>query len=111
MNTIKERLLLLENERKDKDLEIIQLKQKVENIAENNVKLDLELKKARRSPRKCPKALEAVKSISELVVKEATEVLIKTISNQQNGAEKRNTAMFKTFHDQLDSLSNLLRTP
>ena len=85
----KDRLLRLENESKDKDLKIIQLKQKVENIAEGNVKHDLVLLKAL----------------------EATGNFIKTISNQQNEAEKRNTDMFKTFHDKIDSLSNLLLTP
>ena len=93
ITNMKEKLSKFENDISERDLEIDILKEKLRNVEE---KLD--------------KTLESIKTVIDIVVKEALDVFTKTVAKQQDEAEKRSETIFKTFQNQISSITDLLRT-
>ena len=99
VDDMKSRLDNLEEKARQSEIEIKMLNEKVEHVEQRNKKLEIELKIA----------LESVKTTSELVVKEATEAVIKIISKQQDDIEKRSEATLDSLTNQLAMIFKLLQ--
>ena len=94
----KEKVDELEEKLKEKEEVIQLLKVKIEEIDERNRNIELELKRV----------FETVKTISAVIVKEATDAVVKIISKQQDDSEKRSEKLFESFNQQLSVISTML---
>ena len=89
------RIEVLENKVKDKDSEIDDLRKKVNEIEEQNEASKIEFTKT-------------LEKVTTIVLKEATEALVKIFNQKQDDLEKRSNASFDNLSQQLSMISSLL---
>ena len=99
VNELKSRLDTLEEKARQSENEIKVLNEKIKNVEQRNVKLEKDFKTV----------LGSVKTTTELVVKEATDAVIKTITQQQDAIEKRSDDTLESLTNQLAMIFKLLQ--
>ena len=95
------KVIKLEDKVKQQENEIKALNTKMKYVEKRNEIIEKQLKGG----------LESLKVISEAVVKEATDTVVRIISKQQDESKKRSKALFDALNQQLYMITKYLIPP